>query len=82
MNQRTCTWVRALSLSRSLGSYANDHPLQYENTWDKWFSLMEPAMSHKPYMVSVGNHESWCRNPFTCGHATRNFTTYKVCCML
>lgn len=57
-------------------SYANDHPLRYENIWNQWFSDMEPATSHKPYMVSVGNHESWCRNP-VCAIQTLNFTTYK-----
>ena len=57
-------------------SYANDHPLQYEKTWNTWFSEMEPAMAHVPYMVSPGNHESWCRNPI-CAAQTFNFTTYK-----
>jgi len=66
-----------LSLFVHLGdiSYANDHPLEYERTWNKWFASMEPAMAHTPYMVSVGNHESWCRNPI-CAEATKNFTTY------
>ena len=57
-------------------SYANDHPLRYERTWNDWFEDMEPATAHKPYMVSVGNHESWCRNPI-CAIQTANFTTYK-----
>ena|SRR3990167_7726408 len=56
-------------------SYANDHPLQYERTWNTWFESMQSAMAHIPYMVSVGNHESWCRNP-VCAVPTYNFTTY------
>ena len=57
-------------------SYANDHPLRYEHTWNTWFSEMEPIMATVPYMVAPGNHESWCRNPI-CAAATYNFTTYK-----
>jgi len=57
-------------------SYANDHPLRYEHTWNEWFSEMEPIMSKVPYMVAPGNHESWCRNPI-CAVQTKNFTTYK-----
>jgi len=57
-------------------SYANDHPLEYEKTWQSWFTQMEPVMSKVPYMVSPGNHESWCRNPI-CALQTKNFTTYK-----
>jgi len=57
-------------------SYANDHPLRYEHTWNEWFSEMEPIMAKVPYMVAPGNHESWCRNP-VCAVPTRNFTTYK-----
>jgi len=56
-------------------SYANDHPLRYEDTWNTWFSSMEPIMSTVPYMVAAGNHESWCRNP-VCAVQTFNFTTY------
>lgn len=58
-------------------SYANDHPLTYESTWNKWFSMMEPALGSVPYMVGVGNHESWCRNP-VCALQTMNFTTFKT----
>lgn len=57
-------------------SYANDHPLRYESIWNKWFKDMEPVTANKAYMVSVGNHESWCRNP-VCALQTANFTTYK-----
>jgi len=57
-------------------SYANDHPLQYEKTWNTWFNEMQPIMATVPYMVVPGNHESWCRNPI-CAAQTYNFTTYK-----
>eukprot|EP00339_Tiarina_fusa_P018157 CAMPEP_0117042574 /NCGR_PEP_ID=MMETSP0472-20121206/29639_1 /TAXON_ID=693140 ORGANISM="Tiarina fusus, Strain LIS" /NCGR_SAMPLE_ID=MMETSP0472 /ASSEMBLY_ACC=CAM_ASM_000603 /LENGTH=378 /DNA_ID=CAMNT_0004753849 /DNA_START=113 /DNA_END=1246 /DNA_ORIENTATION=- len=57
-------------------SYANDHPLRYEHTWNEWFTEMQPIMSSIPYMVAPGNHESWCRNPI-CAIPTYNFTTYK-----
>eukprot|EP01096_Ripella_sp_DP13-Kostka_P018340 TRINITY_DN991_c0_g1_i7.p1 TRINITY_DN991_c0_g1~~TRINITY_DN991_c0_g1_i7.p1 ORF type:complete len:528 (+),score=217.48 TRINITY_DN991_c0_g1_i7:73-1584(+) len=57
-------------------SYANDHPLFYEDTWNKWFGLMQPALGKVPYMTTVGNHESWCRNP-VCALQTLNFTTFK-----
>ena len=37
-------------------SYADDHPLKYEDTWNQWFASMEPIMATVPYMVSVGKY--------------------------
>jgi len=57
-------------------SYADDHPVKYEETWNEWFDSMQPIMATIPYMVAPGNHEKWSRNPFD-AVATSNFTTYK-----
>jgi len=57
-------------------SYANDHSQQYEETWNEWFTDMEPITSTIPYMVVPGNHESVCK-AFGCFEETTNFTTYK-----
>ncbi len=56
-------------------SYANDHPWEYETAWSKWWTLVEGAASSAPYMVSPGNHESFCR----CIDAplTRDFRVFK-----
>lgn len=36
-------------------SYANG----YQPTWDSWGKTIQPLANHLPYMVSVGNHETF-----------------------
>lgn len=76
LNQRATSDRYGLFVHCGDISYANDHPLRYEDTWNSWFSSMQPAMARIPYMVAPGNHESWCRNPL-CASQTANFTTFK-----
>jgi len=57
-------------------SYANDHHTEYEETWNQWFTSMEPITSIIPYMVAPGNHEAVCK-AIGCFQQTSNFTTYE-----
>lgn len=56
-------------------SYANDHPLEYETWWRRWWSLISPATVLAPYLAAPGNHESSCRCLDI--HKTRNFEVFK-----
>jgi hypothetical protein len=56
-------------------SYADDYPSgMYEQVWDLFFAMIEPATSHVPYMVLPGNHEENCQH-VGCDYAN-NFTAY------
>lgn len=40
-------------------SYADDHPVKYEETWNEWFASMEPIMATIPYMVAPGKYAAF-----------------------
>ena len=56
-------------------SYANNYP-NYEDVWNKWFSLVDPVISRVPYQVSPGNHEVSCSSP-SCLKSTEDFVDFK-----
>jgi len=64
-------------------SYADDWYLRpgddYEGSWDKWQTWMQPVSSTKAYMTLPGNHEVTCTEatPFVCPANQRNFTAYR-----
>lgn len=54
---------------------------RYENTYNGWMTWMQNLSSTRPFMVSVGNHESECHSAVCLaekekGQALRNFTAY------
>eukprot|EP00300_Choanocystis_sp_HF-7_P025867 c2815_g1_i1.p1 GENE.c2815_g1_i1~~c2815_g1_i1.p1 ORF type:complete len:481 (+),score=78.24 c2815_g1_i1:128-1444(+) len=73
INAASSAWDFALHFGDI--SYANDHPFDFERTWQAWMEALEPTFAHMPFQVMPGNHESNCRNPI-CELQTMNFSTY------
>jgi len=58
-------------------SYADDfNAASYEEVWNAWFTVMQPVMTIKPYMVGPGNHEFSCQHE-DCDYNTENFTDFR-----
>jgi len=58
-------------------SYADDHIFWFQETWNTWFTMIQPTMLNVPYHTLPGNHEYSSRDPFLF-EDTKDFKVYNT----